>query len=397
MAGEIRMSKPKDIPKDLYFEDFKFFGKHGFGIDPNLKAEDKKSKKEDPDDEDEDDDDIQYFEAVAQEADKKNLNNRIYPEKVLKAALEALQPKLKARQVFAMTDHPGMWDGPMLGKIAAVITEASLNDKKKVIIKGEFIENIAAQEVKALLKKGIKVGVSARGYGDYDIDEKQKAMIFKDGYEIEGWDFVVYPAAKGAKVTYFESENKGDLEMEEIRTVDGLRSAYPELVALVEKPLVDKVTDLTAKVADAETKLTEVTTKFDETTKTNADLTAKVTDAEAKLKIAVDAHAELQTKVADAELKIAIDGLMKDHKFAKFITIPADLKSLDAVKTFVDAEAAKLQAFEDALKAAKPEEKKIEDKVIAGEPKAKAEDKKPETKVSANDKVMDMYIRMASK
>lgn len=367
---------------------------------------------EGPDDPDEDEDKISKFEAIAQEADKKNLNNRIYPKAVLQGALDKLQPKLKRKEVFAMSDHPSFFEGPRIGRIAAIINEAALNDKGKVIIKGEFIDNEAAKEVKSLLKMGVKVGVSARGYGEYDTDSKTGTMTFKDGYEIEGWDFVVYPAAN-AKITHFESVQdinknpKEDNEMTEIRTLDGLRAAYPELVASLEKPLVDKVAELTtavetvtvdftAKLTAAETEKTEIQAKFDELNTRNADVCKALDEVNGKLTIATDENNKMKADIAAAELKIAVDALLKDNKYAKFIKIDASLDNIEKVKAFVDAETAKFDAFASTMKPAEDKAPEPE-QVIPEAPKAKAEDLKPEPKKTVEDVTMDQYISLATK
>lgn len=367
---------------------------------------------EDPDDpedpEEEPELEINRFEAIAQEADKKNLNNRIYPKAVLQSALDALQPKLKRKEVFAMSDHPSMFEGPRIGRIAAIINEASLNDKGKVVIKGEFVDNEAAKEVKSLLKMGVKVGVSARGYGEYDTDSKTGTMTFKDGYELEGWDFVVYPAAN-AKVTHFESENKADISKEEtkveIKTLDELRAAYPELVASLEKPLNDKIAELTAQIAELDAKIagtttttTELQEKLDELTARH-DATLKALDeAAGKLQIATDENTKMKADIAAAELKAATDALLKDNKYAQFIKIDASLDSIDKVKAYVDAETAKFDAFAATVKPAAPvvDAAPAAEEVVAEEPKAKAEDTQSEIKApEPKDPVMDLYVDLA--
>lgn len=363
-------------------------------------------KKDDPDDKDKDDeDDISYFEAVAQEADKKNKNNRIYPKAVLESALGKIQPKIKRKEIFAMTDHPNWMEGPRISRIAAIVSEAALNSDNKVMIKGYFVDNDAAKEVKSLLKMGVKVGVSARGYGDYDLDEKTGVVTLKDGYEIEGWDFVVYPAAN-AKITHFESEDKTttkdskeDIEMD-IRTLDGLRAAYPELVASLEKPLVDQVETVTAdaeaKILTATEKVTvldaekvELQTKFDELN-TRHEATLKALDeAAAKLQIVLDENNKMKSDVAATELKLAVDALLKDNKYAQFIKIDAALDTIEKVKAFVDAETAKFDAF--AQTVTKPV---VNDEVVIEQPKAKLEDMQPPA--AAPDPIMNEYVALAS-
>lgn len=367
----------------------------------------------DPDEEEPEEEDITRFEAIAQEADKVNLNKRKYPKEVLSSALDKLQPKLKRKEVFAMSDHPSMFDGPRLGRIAAIVSEAALNDKGKVIIKGEFLDNDAAKEVKSLLKMGVKVGVSARGYGEYDIDSKTGVATFKDGYEIEGWDFVVYPAAN-AKVTHFESvqdkNSEEDNDMTEIRTLDGLRAAYPELVASLEKPLVDKVAELTtavetvtvdftAKLTAVETEKTELQAKFDELNTRNENTCKALYEATGKLTIAVEENTKMKADIAAAELKLATDALLKDNKYAKFIKIDAALTTIDAVKAFVDAETAKFEAFAAEMKPAVADTDKEPEQIITEAPKLKAEDTKSDLnapKKTLDEVCMDQYVTLAT-
>lgn len=369
---------------------------------------------EDPEGEDPEEDSITYFEAIAQIADEINKNNRIYPRDVLEAALTALQPRIAAKEVFAMSDHPSMYEGPRIGRIAAIVTDARLNNAGQVVIAGSFIDNDASKEVKSLLKAGVKVGISARGYGDFHLDEKTGVQTFKAGYEIEGWDFVVYPAARAA-VTHYESvevpTNKPDISKEEtkmseelktvdpIRTADGLRAAYPELVAQLEKTLSDKIAELEAQIADSLTKIaalvdekSQLQVKFDELTATNTVVVTGLDDAMAKLAIADAEITKIKTDIAAAELKIATDLLMKDHKYAKHIVISDSYKTIEEVTAFVEAKTAELDAF-----AASIVVPVVVDTVIPETPKAKAEDTTRSPLATSMDQAMNIWINLAKK
>lgn len=336
--------------------------------------------------------DITTFEAIAQEADKKNANNRIYPKAVLEAALAKLQPKIKQKKVVVFSDHPNWMDGPRNSRIAGRITEAFLNDKNKVVIRGKFAKNAAAAEVITLYKDlDMRPGMSARGYGAYDTDSKTGTMTFKLDYEIEGWDFVVFPAAN-AHATKFESmetktESKEDKKMDEIKTVEGLNKAYPELVALVEKPLSEKIAVADTKLAAVNASKVELQTKFDELNGRFITTTKALDEINGRLTLAVEENVKNKRDIAKAELKLAVDAFMKDQKYAKHIVIDESLRTLDEVKTFVEKKTAELDAFAATL-VTPP------DTVIKETPKAKGEDIKIDKK--STDPLIDLYIKMAT-
>lgn len=339
-------------------------------------------------------DEITTFEAYAQEADKKNLNDRIYPTKALKNALDKIQHLIAEKKIFAYKNHPNFLAGEDLENIAAYITEAKLVDGV-VRIKGKFTSLDAAKTVKTLLKDGVKVGLSARGYGLFTYDEKQKAYIAPDDYEVDGWDFVTRPAVKKAKVTSFENENINNNKEEflmEIKTLDELKVAHTglctQLIAQTEAPLKAQVDNINKDLVAAKA--------------ANDELKAKLKAAEDEKVLALKANDELKAeikKAQDAAEKVKFDAevakMLADNKYKDLIEIPASITTVADAKAFIEKATAKYDAFTAKLApATTPANGVTTDAVVLGTPKGAAVTDGQQT---AKPTIMDEYIAMAQK
>ena len=336
-------------------------------------------------------DEITTFDDYAQEADKKNLNDRIYPTKALENALANIQALIADKKVFAYKNHPNFLAGEDLENIAAYITEAKLIDGV-VRIKGKFTSLDAAKTVKKLLKDGIKVGLSARGYGIFQYDEKRKAYIAPDNYEVDGWDFVTRPAVKKAKVTSFENENINNNEEEfhmEIKTLDELKVAHTslctQLVAQTEAPLKAQVDSVNKEIAAVKA--------------SNDELKAKLKAAEDAKVLTLKANDELKAeikKMQDIAEKAKFDAevvkMLADNKYKDLIEIPASITTVADAKAFIEKATAKYDAFTTKLGVKPAPAGSANDNVVPDAPKAPAAtDNQP----SANP-IMDEYINLAS-
>jgi hypothetical protein len=324
---------------------------------------------------------ITEFEAYAQEADKKNLNDRIYPSPVLIKALDKVQPEIKKNKVVSYVDHPNWIMGEQLERIGAIITSAHLVDGV-VQIKGKFTSTDAAKNLKALLKDGYSVGISARGRGTATYDEKQKAYILNDDYVVDGWDFVSTPAVKKAMVTAFENYNKQnnneeDSEMEKFNSLAELRVAYPAFIAEALKPIEDQNGKI---VADNVTLAKEL--------KDSKEAIAKL---ETEKKALADSLAKATETIEKAKFDAAVADMLKDNKFKAYIAVPATIKTVEDAKVYIDAETAKYEKFlaENKTDAASDAAPKTEVPKVP----AKTEDKKQ----TPADLVIDEYIRLATR
>lgn len=125
----------------------------------------------------------------------------------------------------------------------------------------------------------------------------------------------------------------------DIKTLDELKAQYPALTDQLSNGFTSQVKTANDALEAEKSKTAEMTKQV-----------ASLTDENAKLKTANDA---VSKELADIKLQNGINTLMKDHKYAKFITIPKTVASVEDATAFVEAETKKLDAF--AATVIKPE------------------------------------------
>ena len=131
--------------------------------------------------------------AIAQKADVKNRNNRIYPKDVLEDAVERLKVRINLTGPIAMeTMHR---DARYIGDVCAVIHEVAFNSSTGIVTlpKIELLETTSGKNVQVLLDVVPAFQVSQRGLGisHEEIDPNTGLRVqIMDWLEIQGWDMV---------------------------------------------------------------------------------------------------------------------------------------------------------------------------------------------------------------
>ena len=107
----------------------------------------------------------------AQIAEKRNANNRVYPKEVLQEAVEVAQTHISEISPLSMdSQHRTDEDGNSLTdllQVVALINEIGYDEKTGVVSLKDirFVENRVGKDIVELLKAGIGIQVSQRGYG----------------------------------------------------------------------------------------------------------------------------------------------------------------------------------------------------------------------------------------
>lgn len=289
---------------------------------------------------------VSTFKARVQEADKVNLNRRIYLKDALKEAVDFYKKKIAAKQSYALVDHPDMCAGASFDKVGALITDIWFDENDNfVYIEGTFIKNDNFRtKLKPIIDAGGALPFSVRGYsvkdGNPEWSDEKQAWIFGKGYRIGAYDFVVDPALEEASTISMEQReeqqadinlNKSKEEHRMFKTVDELRAEYPSLVKILDDQIetLKKTNDANEKTVietkkQVETLTAEVSTKTDSLNKANAE-------------------------IAKAKFDMGVTELMKDHKYAKFINIPATVTTIEDATAYITAETAKLDAFKASM------------------------------------------------
>lgn len=120
-------------------------------------------------------------------ADWKNKNDRTYPHKIFKSAVEKFNAKIQ-RGIPGMADHPTLGATKLSG-ISHLLTKVWLDDNKIAWAEGDLLNTTKGRDVLTILKSGTKIGASLRGYGSTD-----KAGMVKDDLELNSVDLVVDPS-----------------------------------------------------------------------------------------------------------------------------------------------------------------------------------------------------------
>ena len=160
--------------------------------------------------------------AVFQKFGIENANGRIYPEHILKRAVDKYMAAINERRAYGEANHP---DGSSIdvGRIAMNIVELhwvghTLVGKMELPITEGFrnfgMITCLADMVAHWILSGLRIGVSSRGLGS--VKQEFGKLVVGDDYEIVCWDVVAQPSTPQAYIDakeenlepYIESEDK---------------------------------------------------------------------------------------------------------------------------------------------------------------------------------------------
>lgn len=147
------------------------------------------------------------FRGIFQKADEENRNKRIYSRKLWESVLESesLQRKLKDRTMLGEINHPDYRD-PNPENASHVVTKLWLSeDGTKVYGEAEILPTPKGKVLEALIKSGVKIGVSSRGEGTLEKREG-KDYVKEDSYHLSTFDAVLEPSVETAVPSLIESQ-----------------------------------------------------------------------------------------------------------------------------------------------------------------------------------------------
>lgn len=171
-----------------------------------------------------------YIEGVAGRAGIVNANGRYYPLHVYQKAVEKAQDLIKKGKFLGEVEHP--WDGRGSLRDKAIRFTELYMDGDLMKYKGYVLDTEWGRHLAALLKGGVGVEVSTRGFGTvrYEkIGDEEVAVVTED-FELKGIDVVEDASNPYGRNVHFES--KGGVGRMDL---DQLRKEHPELVKQIEK------------------------------------------------------------------------------------------------------------------------------------------------------------------
>jgi hypothetical protein len=161
------------------------------------------------------------YRAKIGEADKKNQNNRIYPEQVWQDQIDKFTPAAMARGEFAgAVDHPDYWSGGSL-KDTCIIwrtlewgNPSKNEDEEELGVYADYViieDHSAGKDFKAQCDSTLNVGFSTYGYGtahipgdaerkQYKLGENEMCVIMNRDYDLRKADAVDDPSVATARL-----------------------------------------------------------------------------------------------------------------------------------------------------------------------------------------------------
>mgnify|MGYP003148025054 CR=1 FL=1 len=133
--------------------------------------------------------------GIFQRADAPNHNKRIYEKKLLIREMNRLDEAISERRLMGELDHP-THDAVKLGNVSHLITKLQMRGSE-MIGEAEILNTPCGQVAQALIKGGVKLGISSRGMGSLSETGEGLSKVNSD-FKLVTFDLVADPSTKGA-------------------------------------------------------------------------------------------------------------------------------------------------------------------------------------------------------
>lgn len=143
-----------------------------------------------------------------QRAEEANANKRIYPRPLLEAQINKLQPLIEERRLCGELDHPQN-DTVKLANASHLVTKLELRGNE-VLGEAEILNTPAGMTARALIKGGVKIGISSRGMGSLSESDDGTKKVNED-FKLVTFDLVADPSTRGAYPSLSESKEYREL------------------------------------------------------------------------------------------------------------------------------------------------------------------------------------------
>ena len=135
-----------------------------------------------------------YLVGICQKAGTKNGNGRVYRKETLQREIENYQKAIGERRSLGELDHPD--DSVINLKNASHLVTKMWWEGGNVMGKIEVLDTPAGNILKALVKSGVKLGISSRGLGS--VKEEKGTTMVEDDYQLICFDMVSEPSTPNA-------------------------------------------------------------------------------------------------------------------------------------------------------------------------------------------------------
>jgi hypothetical protein len=161
--------------------------------------------------------------GLFQQGGVKNGNGRVYPTNILEAAVKSNLKKVEERHMLGELDHPS--DGKIhLEKVSHVVTGLNMSPEGRLegeleVFDGPIEEGgtPAGQILGSFIKRGVKLGISSRGFGS--TKQINGVNEVQNDYKLITFDIVSDPSTPDAYPTpVFEDQEVDSWKLEKKET-----------------------------------------------------------------------------------------------------------------------------------------------------------------------------------
>lgn len=133
-----------------------------------------------------------FIEGIFAQAETKNRNGRVYPQKIMESAVKTyVNEYVSSKRALGELSHPENRPTVKPELASHLVTEFRM-DGNNVMGKAKILNTPQGQIVKGLLEGGVKLGVSTRGLGS--VTEKAGSTYVGDDYTLMAVDVVSDPS-----------------------------------------------------------------------------------------------------------------------------------------------------------------------------------------------------------
>jgi hypothetical protein len=244
----------------------------------------------------ENEDGLTVIRAKVQEADSINRNGRVYPRNILEREVARMNQELANRP--GTVNHPEGISADMRD-IGLLWTNVWM-DGNDVMAEGVIIPTAAGKDLEEIIRAGVNVGISSRGFGSAKREKrgKDEVLVIQEDFELVTFDAVSDPSVFSARIKEIESFDIAQSSASDPAFIETLAAA----VARAMENNMDKETTVQAEAEATSTEetLAILTTDVVTGTVTDLDPTTVVTPA-AETEPVVDDNAELTVMATPQE------------------------------------------------------------------------------------------------
>ena len=176
------------------------------------------------------------LEGLFQRAETQNQNGRVYSKAILEREINKMRKILESRPIVGEIDHPSS-QKINLDKVSHKIVELRM-DGNEVYGRIETLTTPYGKILEALIRDGIKLGISSRGTGT--LSESGNKISVNDDYQMVTFDMVNDPSTQGAYPSVYECVMGEWIPARSIKYGDGIveiRNLGPKAAKIVSKIL----------------------------------------------------------------------------------------------------------------------------------------------------------------